>query len=76
MRPEPADETDLAPQDLAAAATDMDRILEQEPTLSDFGFGPSDSYRTHEEGVAEFRADRERIRDPQLWRSSPSPADG
>jgi hypothetical protein len=42
MRSEVADEADLAPHDIAAAAADMERILEQEPKLSNFGFGLSD----------------------------------
>src|SRR5262249_49164114 len=45
----PPDEADLAPHEIAAAAIDMERILEQEPQLSDFGFGLSDSHKTHED---------------------------
>jgi hypothetical protein len=42
VRPQPADEADLPPHELAAAAAEMERILEQEPHLSDFGFGLAD----------------------------------
>jgi len=63
MRPVPAGEA--APHEIAAAAVDMELILEQEPQLSDFGFGRSDFYKTREEAVAKFREDRESIRDPQ-----------
>jgi hypothetical protein len=54
-------EADLPPPDLAA---EMERILEQEPQLSDFGFGLADFYKTREEAAAKFCEDRERIRDP------------
>jgi hypothetical protein len=59
--PEPVTEADLPPPDLAA---EMERVLEQEPQLSDFGFGLADFYKAHEEGVAKFREDRENIRVP------------
>jgi len=65
MRPEPADETDLPPHEVATAAVDMKRILEQEPKLSDFGFGLSDFDKTQEERVARFREDRESICEPR-----------
>jgi hypothetical protein len=65
MRPPPADETDLAPDEIAAAATEMERILEQHPQLSDFDFGLADFYKTHAERVAKFHEDRETIRDPR-----------
>jgi len=48
--------------EIAAAAAEMERILEQEPQLSDFGFGLSDFYNTREEAAAKFREDRKRIR--------------
>jgi hypothetical protein len=63
MRPPPADETDLPPDEIAAAAVDMERILEQEPHLSDFGFGLADFYKTREEAVTKFHEDRKRISD-------------
>ena len=59
------DKADLAPDEIAAAATDMARILKQEPQLSDFGFGPGDFCKTREEAVAKFRSDRKTIRDPR-----------
>ena len=49
--------------EITAAAAEMERILEQEPQLSDFGFGLSDFYKTREEAAAKFREDRKRIRD-------------
>jgi hypothetical protein len=58
--PEPTTEADLPPSDLAA---EMERILEREPQLSDFGFGLADFYKTREEAAAKFCEDRERIRD-------------
>ena len=61
MRPAPATEADLPPPELAAAAAEMKRILEQEPTLSDFGYGLSDFDKTQEERVARFRENRESI---------------
>jgi len=63
MHAEPADEATLVPPEIAAAAVDMERVLEQEPTLSDFGFGLADFYRMHEEPAAKFQEDRKRIRD-------------
>jgi hypothetical protein len=60
--PEPTTEADLPPPELAA---EMERILEQEPQLSDFGFGLADFYKTREEAAAKFREDREHIRDPR-----------
>jgi hypothetical protein len=60
MCPESPAEADLPPPDPAA---EMERILEQEPTLSDFGFGLADFYKTREEAVVKFREDRERICD-------------
>src|SRR5262249_30734520 len=65
MRPEPPDEADLPPHEIGAAAADMARILEQEPQLSDFGFGLTDFDKTHEERVARFREDRESICEPR-----------
>jgi hypothetical protein len=60
----PADETDFTPSQLEAAAVAMARILEQEPELSDFGYGLSDSEKTHEERAAEFHRNRQSIREP------------
>src|SRR5215469_7652871 len=71
MRPPPADETDLAPDEIAAAATEMEHILEQHPQLSDFGFGLADFYKTHAERVAKFCEDRKSIRDPRSLAESP-----
>jgi|SRR5262249_4821815 len=65
MRPPPADETDLPSDEITAAAIEMERILEQHPQLSDFGFGLAEFYKTHAERVAKFREDRETIRGPR-----------
>ena len=60
----PADETDFTPDQLEAAAAAMDRILEREPELSDFGFGLG-SENTPEERVATFKTNRQLIREPR-----------
>jgi hypothetical protein len=64
MRPRNADE--LTPDELATAAADMDRVLEREPQLGDFGFGVWDSRRkTREERAADLLRDRDFIRAPR-----------
>ena len=62
----PRTEDDLTPAELAAAAIDMDRVLEREPQLGDFGFGVWDSRRkTRAERTAELRRDRESMLEPR-----------
>ena len=61
----PAVETDFAPGQLEAAAADMARILEQEPELSDFGYGLSGAEKTPEERRARFETNRQSIREPR-----------
>ena len=62
LRPRDAD--DLTDAELAAAAIDIDRVLEREPELGDFGFGVWNPRRkTSEERTAELRSDRESIRE-------------
>src|SRR4051794_2414457 len=56
---------DFTTQELAAAAADMDRILEQEPQLNNFGFGVYfGTRRSQAERQALFRERRASIRDP------------
>ena len=63
-RPRTAD--DLTPAELAAATIDMERVLEREPQLGDFGFGVFDPRRkTPEQRAAELLRDREDIRKPR-----------
>jgi hypothetical protein len=61
----PAVETDFTPAQIAAAVIAMERILEREPELSDFGYGLSDFQSTHEERVATFKTNRQLIREPR-----------
>ena len=50
------------PAELASAAIDMDRVLEREPQLGDFGFGVYDPRsKTPEERVDDLRRNREDI---------------
>jgi hypothetical protein len=64
MKPRTAD--DYSPAELAAAAVDMDLVLEREPQLGDFGFGVyAPRRKTPEERAAELRRDREDIREPR-----------
>ncbi len=61
----PRDADDLTPAELATAAIDLDRVLEREPQLGDFGFGVSDSRtKTPEERIADLRHNRDLIREP------------
>ena len=39
MKPPPATERDLTPEEIARAASDIAMILEREPQLNDYGFG-------------------------------------
>jgi hypothetical protein len=61
----PAVETDFTPDQLEVAAADMARVLEQEPELSDFGYGLSGAEQTHEERRARFETNRQLIREPR-----------
>jgi hypothetical protein len=62
----PRNEDDLTPAELASAAIDMDRVLEREPLLGDFGFGVWDPRsKTPEERAADLRLNREYIREPR-----------
>jgi hypothetical protein len=64
IRPRNAD--DLTPAELASAAIDMDRVLEREPQLGDFGFGVWDPRsKTPEERIADLRLNRDLIRAPR-----------
>jgi hypothetical protein len=65
MGPRPAVETDFTPDQIAAAAAAMDRVLEQEPELSDFGYGFSGAEKTPEERRARFETNRQSIREPR-----------
>jgi hypothetical protein len=62
----PRNEDDFTPAELASAAIDMDRVLEREPLLGDFGFGVWDPRsKTPEERAADLRLNREYIREPR-----------
>jgi hypothetical protein len=62
----PRNEDALTTVELAAAAVDMDRVLEREPQLGDFGFGVWDSRKkTPAERAADLRRDRENMRAPR-----------
>jgi hypothetical protein len=61
VRPRNAD--DLTPAELASAAIDMDRVLEREPQLGDFGFGVF--AKTREERAADLLRNRDLIREPR-----------
>ena len=64
VRPRTAD--DYSPAELAAAAIDMERVLEREPQLGDFGFGVyAPRSKAPEERAAELYRDRESIREPR-----------
>lgn len=63
LKPRTADS--LTPAELAAAAIDMDRVLEREPQLSDNGFKQLDRARPRAEQDAEFLKWRESIREPR-----------
>jgi hypothetical protein len=64
IKPRNAD--DLTLDELALAAIDMDRVLEREPQLSDFGFGVYDPRsKTPEERIADLRLNREYVRAPR-----------
>jgi hypothetical protein len=56
---------DLSSAELAAAATDMDRVLELEPQLSDNGFKQFARNRPRAEQDADFLKWRESIREPR-----------
>jgi hypothetical protein len=62
----PRNADDLTPDELASAAIDMDRVLEREPQLGDFGFGVYDPRsKTPEERAADLRRNRDLIREPR-----------
>jgi hypothetical protein len=62
----PRNEDDFTPAELASAAIDMDRVLEREPQLGDFGFGVWDPRsKTPAERAAELLRDREDMRAPR-----------
>ena len=68
MRPRNAD--DFTPAELAAAAIDMDRVLEREPQLGDFGFGVWTAPKTREERDADFASIVRAFASRGRWRSS------
>jgi len=55
---------DFTTEELAAAAADMDRILEQEPQLNDFGYGVYFGIQGQAEQQASFQECRKSIRAP------------
>jgi hypothetical protein len=61
-RPPPASEADLTPSELASAAADMERVLEQEPDLNEWGLGAADWRPTADERDAFVREYRKTIR--------------
>jgi hypothetical protein len=61
----PAVETDFTPDQVAAAAADMARILEQEPELSDLGYSLLDFGPTYQARRARFETNRQSIREPR-----------
>jgi hypothetical protein len=65
-KPPPASERDLTPEEIAAAAADMVKVLEIEPQLGDFGFGVSfPSGKTPEERIADLERNRASICEPR-----------
>jgi hypothetical protein len=62
----PRDVDDLTPAELAAAAIDMDRVLEREPLLSDNGFKQLRGRLRLAEHNAQFLKWREDMRQPRF----------
>jgi hypothetical protein len=61
----PAQADDFTADELAAAAADMERVLEREPQLNDFGYGVFFGIHGHAERQARFQEDRKSIREPR-----------
>jgi hypothetical protein len=60
-----ASEKDLTPDELAAAARDMEGVLNAEPRLNDYGFGVHDDpSKTPDELMTMFQKYRDDIREP------------
>jgi hypothetical protein len=64
--PPPRVEVDFTPEQIAAASVDMERILEQEPELSDYGYGNGGFSKTPEERAVRFQENLKLIREPRL----------
>jgi hypothetical protein len=65
VRPRTADDRTAAELAAAAAAIDMDRVLEDEPLLGDFGFDVSPRSKRPEERIADLCHNRDLIREPR-----------
>jgi hypothetical protein len=65
----PADPKTLSPEILAEAATELQRVLDQQPQLGDFGVSVFDRRKTSLEQAADLARQRDAIRSPDSLRA-------